>query len=403
MRRMNGIITPGIARVAWCALALCNPSATSTWAEPAATSNAKAEPPGAGLELEVPRSAKVVPAAPTQDVARTSGSVVVASNAFSTARLSYSVTSGGGDLVLVCQNAVVAENETIGGDAVVVAGDLTIRGKVTGDAVCVGGKLVVGPSAQIGGDLVTVGSVAEIDPSAKISGSKVNVASFPLDLMKHLGPLAQAYGKSASAPGGASSRGGQRAVFFFALEVFFFGVLAFVALLMTAFMPARFARVTEHIEGDLGRSALLGLLLMFLLPLGVIILSLTLIITVFGLPLVPLVPLTAAFGLLAGYVALGRALGRRWFFSRGPLAQTLLGLAALQSAAILGDVVGLVAGYDAPVAVALGALGMLVCIAGSFMGLGAIVASGLGKRSMAETVCARNAGPTPPQVAPGSS
>lgn len=303
-----------------------------------------------------------------------------------------------GDLVLVGQNATVAEGETISGDTVVVAGNLAIHGKVNGDAVCVGGKLTVGSTAQIGGDLVTVGSMAEIDPAARISGSKVNVASFPLDLMKHLGPITQAYGEAASRPGGGAKSARHKAVFFFVLEVLFFAVLSFVALLMTTFAPARLACVTGHVEGDFGRSALLGLVLMFALPLAVIIVTLTLIITVFGIPLVPLVPLVAGLALLVGYVALGLALGRRWAGARGPLFQALVGLAALQAAAIIGDVIGLAAGFKAPVVVALGALGMLICIAGSFVGLGALVASCFGKRTLAQTAAARQANAAPPQA-----
>lgn len=306
-----------------------------------------------------------------------------------------SATRAMGDLVLVGQNATVAQGETVTGDAVVVAGDLTIHGKITGEAVCVGGKLTVGPTAEVGGDLVTVGSVARIDPAAKIAGSKVNVASFSFDLLKRLGPIRG----DAAQPQDPVKQARRKAVIFFVLEILFFAALAFLGLLMTTFLPAQFARVTEHIEGDFGRSALLGFLLMFLLPLGVVILVLTLAITVFGLPLVPLVPLAAALGLFAGYVILGHAIGRRCFGSRHPLLQTVLGIALLQAPAILGDAIGLALGFNARIVVVLGAFGMMVCIAGSFIGLGAIFASRFGGRSLAQTVATRQVNTFPPPAA----
>lgn len=377
MRNTNNT-TLSIVRAALCAVGLFQSCALSAWSQEAGATNAPAKPAGSDVQLKLPESPTSIPAPPA---APTTGS--------------------SGDLVLVGQNATVAEGEAISGDAVVVAGNLTVNGKVNGDAVCVGGKLTVGPTAQIGGDLVTVGSVAEIDPAAKIRGSKVNVASFPMDLMKHLGPLTQAYGKAASGSRDRAREARGTAVFFFILEIVFFALLAFIAILMTTFMPAQFARVTEHIEGDFGRSALLGLLLMFVLPVGAVILSLTLVLTMFGLPLVPLVPLAAGLGLLVGYVALGHALGRRWFGAKGPMFQALAGLAALQCAAILGDIIGLAAGPKSAFALALGALGMLICIAGSFVGLGAIVSSHFGKRTLSQTSAARKTGPDiPPPLGP---
>lgn len=350
--------------VALCPLASLAPCRGATDA-----TNTPASPTNAALQLKMPEAAKSTPAPPVTTVRQTSG-----------------------DLVLMGQSAVIGENETVTGAAVVVAGNLTINGKVNGDAVCVGGTLKVGPSAQIGGDLVTVGSAAEIDPAAKIGGNKVNVASFPLDLMKHLGPIVSGHGKVTLATPDRAGKAHHQAVFFFFLEIAFFGLLAFIALLMTTFIPAQFTRVTEHVEGDFGRSALLGLTLMIVLPVALIILA----ITVVGLPLVPLAVLAVGLGQLVGYVAFGHALGHRWFGSRGPMFQTMIGLAVLQAAAILGDIINITTGPRAPLGLALGALGMLIFIAGSFVGLGAIVSSRAGRRSLAQTTAARKPAMIPP-------
>lgn len=303
--------------------------------------------------------------------------VVATTNQAALAAISMNTTSPAtssgqtpGDLVLMGQSAVVEEGETISGSTVVVGGNLTILGKVNQDAVCVGGKLKVGPKAHIGGDLVTVGSVADIDSSAKIGGSKVNVASFPVDIMKRLSPMSELHGKTAreEKPRHDLKR---RAGFFLFLEIAFFALLLFIALLMATFLPAQLGRITEHLIKDFGRSALLGLAVMVVFP----IVLLMLIVTVVGLPLVPLLVLAVVVGQLVGYVALGYALGRRWFDSRGQMAQAIIGLAVLQSPAILGDIIAVASGHPSPLAFLLGALGMLIFIVGSFTGLGALISS----------------------------
>lgn len=292
-----------------------------------------------------------------------------------------------GDLVLMGQSAEVREGETIPGSAVVVAGNLAIHGTVNGDAVCVGGKMTAGPKARIDGDLVTVGSIAEIDPAARIGGSKVNVGSFPPDLIKRLIPMTESHRK-AHRDAKSPEQLKRRAVFFFFLEIVFLTLLLFIALLMTTFLPVQFSNIAEHIHGDFGRSALLGLAVMIVFPLLLLILA----VTVAGLPLVPLALLGAILGQLVGYVALGYALGRVWLGSKGPMIKTVSGLLALQAVAILGDIISLSAGPGAPFAVILGALGVLIFSVGSFIGLGAIISSRAGRRSLAQTMAARGAG-----------
>jgi len=292
-----------------------------------------------------------------------------------------------GDLVLMGQSAEIREGETIPGSAVVVAGNLAIHGTVNGDAVCVGGKMTAGPKARIGGDLVTVGSIAEIDPAARIGGSKVNVGSFAPDLIKRLIPMTESDRKAQRAAKSPEELK-RRAVFFFFLEIVFLALLLFIALLMTTFLPVPFAHIAEHIHGDFGRSALLGLAVMVVFPLLLLILA----VTVAGLPLIPIALLAAILGQLVGYVALGHALGRVWFGSKGPMIKTVAGLLALQAVAILGDIISLSAGPGAPFAVILGALGVLIFSVGSFIGLGAIISSRGGRRSLAQTMEARDAG-----------
>jgi hypothetical protein len=288
-----------------------------------------------------------------------------------------------GDLVLIGESGAVEANEVVTGDAVVIGGNLQIRGIVRGDAVCVGGHLTAGPNAWIGGDLVTVGGAAQIDAAAKVMGNKVNVAPLPLDLFRYLKPGAHPGADNAKAGHGRHNRG--ETVGYLLLGLLFFALLVFVALLMTAFLPAQFGRATEHIEGDFPRSALLGLTLMIVLPAALLALA----VTIIGIPLIPLVVLTTGLGILVGYTAIAHALGRRLAAGKSPFLQTVVGLALLQAAAILGDVIGIAAGPRSLAATGFAALGMLIFIAGGFLGLGAIASSRCGRRTLAQSLAVR--------------
>jgi hypothetical protein len=291
------------------------------------------------------------------------------------------------DLVLIGQGKTIEEGEVVEGDAVVVGADLTVNGTVKGDAVCVGGKLTIGPKAKIRGDAVNVGGKADVDPSARIKGSRVNVVGVPLGILehlKHLDGIDDARDLKAREKGGA----GRFSHRFIALvsELMFFVFLLFVALLMTTFMPRQLGRYDEHLVGDFPRSALLGVAVMILLPLVLLILA----VTIVGIPLIPLLLLAVAVTGLMGYIAFGKVLGRKLVGDKSVMLQLLVGLALLQGASILGDLIALPGGSFALAAGVFKTIGTVIFIGGMFLGLGAVAYSRWGKRTLAQTQAARS-------------
>ena len=73
------------------------------------------------------------------------------------------------------RDIVVQSNDTTSDDAVTVGGKLFVNGEVDGDAVSIGG--IVHINGRITGDLVLIGSSGEIGPNTVVEGSFVNIGS----------------------------------------------------------------------------------------------------------------------------------------------------------------------------------------------------------------------------------
>lgn len=295
----------------------------------------------------------------------------------------------GEDRVAMGHDLVIEKGEVVEGDAVCIYGNLTVKGTVKGDAVSVGGNLMATPTAVVGGDAVAVGGTVDISPGAKIGGEKVTVeGDIPgLKALKWVGIL-----------GDAASDLTKRIVAV-VKEVIFFGFLMLVALLLTAFLPRQFGRVNEHLAGDFPRSTLLGVGIMILLPLALVFMA----VSIVGIPLIPIVVLAAAAAVLVGYVAMARIIGRRLVGEKHVMFQIFIGMLLLQGAALLGDVIALPGGPAEKVGGVFTGVGRIIFIAASGIGMGAVVYSWFGKRTLAETVAAReakkNAKPAPPAQA----
>ena len=313
-------------------------------------------------------------AAPTAAAAGTAATAEAAS-----AEKAATAKEEGGteDRVVVGEDLFIKEGDVVDGDAVVTGGDLTVNGTVTGDAVCTGGDLTVGPKAVISGDAVAIGGKIKVTPGAVISGERVCVGC-GVPGIKSFKFIKKTGGEAGALSGRIVNA---------AAEFVFFGFLIFVALLLTVFLPRQFGRVEEHLAGDFPRSVLVGVAALLLLPLIMLVLA----VTIVGIPLVALLILATLISLLVGYIVLARVLGRKLVGERPVMLQILVGLLLLHGAALLGDVIALPGGVLETVGGIFVGVGWVILIAGSFIGLGAVVYSWFGKRTLAETVAARAA------------
>jgi uncharacterized RDD family membrane protein YckC len=79
-------------------------------------------------------------------------------------------------VVRVGQDLTVAADEDVS-EVVVIAGSLTIDGRVRRDAVVVGGTLRLGPNARVGGSLVSIGTRTDIAPGAVVDRELVVIGA----------------------------------------------------------------------------------------------------------------------------------------------------------------------------------------------------------------------------------
>jgi uncharacterized RDD family membrane protein YckC len=253
-------------------------------------------------------------------------------------------------LVSIGHDVVLKEDETaeavvvIGGSAIIrgrvrdaavaIGGNLDIEGEVGDAAVAVMGNVKAGPGAHIHGDLVTVGGKSDMETGAKVDGH-VQVVDTPIGLphakwlkgwlvhsLFKLRPLAPQVG-------------------------WVWGIWA-VFLLVYLLIAAVFPRPVQACIDELTRrpatSFLMGLLSKLLLPVVLLILT----VTILGIVVVPFVLAALFLGLLVGKVAilewlgltLGRHVGTRGITS--PLGAFLLG-ALIVTVLYLVPVLGLVA------------------------------------------------------------
>lgn len=274
------------------------------------------------------------------------------------------------------EDLTITAGEIITGDIIVYGGDATVDGVVKGDVVCFGGDIRLGPQAEVEGDVVVAGGTVNAAPGARIGGEKVILggSSGNLEKFKKLGRL------------GTEKVGPVKAVVKFTKEVVFFGFLIFVGLLLTVFLPRQFGRVEEHLKDDFPRSALLGVALMVVLPIALLILT----VSIIGLPLVPLIILFALAAALAGYVVFARVLGRRILGEgRHAMLHITVGLLLLQGPALIGAALALPGGAFDDVGKVFRIVATVILLTGAFVGMGAVVYSRFGRRTLEETRAAR--------------
>ncbi len=337
-----------MAAIISAAIATADPEQDATSDSPLAGSDASVEQDYAGIAP--PASSTEVDGAPEDD----------------------DVEGHGESMVQVGESRTIEIGETVEGDAVIIGGNLTIDGIVRGDAVCVGGTLRLGPTAVIEGDAVSVGGRSVIDAAAAVRGDRVSVG-VNLGPIGHLQKLKEAEEEDRS---GFLSR-----LVHLAWEIVFLLFLMFLALLLTVFMPRQAQRIEDHLTGDFPRTSLLGIGIMVLLPLVLLVMT----VTIIGIPLIPLVLLATAVTGLLGYLVFARVLGRRIAGERHALLQILIGLLLLQGASMLGDLVALPGGAFGMFAHILNVIGTIIFLGGNFLGLGAVVYSRWGGRTLDET------------------
>ena len=254
------------------------------------------------------------------------------------------------DSVQVGGNVTVQTNQTVN-DAVAVWGNVTVMGHVQGDAVAVGGNIDLLPGSRVDGDAVAIGGKVNRQPGAVVGGTVTGLG--PSLRLPFIGPNFGHMNRIPFLP------------FFNPFWIFMVAVASLfylvVSLVVALLFPDRVETIGAAILDQPGSTALYGFIA-FLLVLPV---TLILIVSCIGIPLVPIEFLILLAAKLVGRAGVGLAVGRKVGVGLNhPISSTLV--AVLVGALIIGFI------HLIPV------IGWLVAFVLGILGLGAVIMTGFG-------------------------
>jgi hypothetical protein len=233
-------------------------------------------------------------------------------------------------------NRRVAAGDTIAGSIAAWHGTLDVAGRVDGNAVAIGGDLVIRPGAVVGGDALAVGGEVR-NEGGTVAGEMRSLSALTV------GPLP-------TTPPRSAAQTARRSV---SLAVGWYLVLAAIGLAVVLFARGNLETISERIRRDFTRSFLYGLAGQLLLVPALLVTIVALAITVIGIILIPFAIvgfcLAVAGALALGFVAMSFVIGdaaMRWRGAavaggRAQLLQFLLiGLSIYLVLWVIGGAVG---------------------------------------------------------------
>jgi hypothetical protein len=285
-----------------------------------------------------------------------------------------------GDRVRIFGDVHVAEGEVLAGQAVAVMGSVRIDGEVGDQVVAVMGSVHLGPRAVVRGDIVSVGGRIHRASGSEVRGDVTEVAlggpiiegrrGWPIVV----GPRVGVWDGFGAVPRLVGST----------FRLLLLALLAAVALLVARPVVEG---ASERVRQFPLHSILIGMVALLLVGPLLLLLSMVLIISIVGLPLlltIPFVLLALVLMALAGFSGTAHAAGE-WAGRRLNLAATSpyvavsLGVVLILFPLLLGRVVALAGWWGNPVAMLLVAAGFAVEFLAWSAGFGAVLTNGFGR------------------------
>lgn len=231
--------------------------------------------------------------------------------------------------------------EMVVNDVIVIDGNLTVLGRVEGNAVVVGGTMTLKRGSRVGGDVVVVGEISK-DPDAEVIGKITQI------YMSHFIPSVIDFFK------------GGWMVFWAAISLLVLLGFLGLSVLVVALVPEHMGAIALSLERSFLSMFLWGALwIMLIVPIAVL-----LAISIVGIVLIPFEVLLVALALLIGYIASAIFIGKKIFTAMNKQVTPFL-------SAILGIVILFLIGFI-PIAGAMAKAVFLIA------GFGAVVTSKLG-------------------------
>ena len=277
-------------------------------------------------------------------------------------------------LVRVGGSVTVDEDEIVEGDVVVIGGDVTVNGQVTGDVVAIGGSIRLGPHADIGKDVATIGSSIRRARGARVGGKVNEIGPGRIGLSGwriRRGPFWTRFG----GPWAFGS--------LFALMSTMARLIVLCVCVSIVMLIGRdyVERVGARAAAEPVKAGLVGVLAQLLFVPLLIMSILVLVVTIIGIPLLALIPfalLGLVIILLVGFSAVAFDVGRLvtarlGWSSQSPYATAIIGIVAVLSPLLAARLIGLAGGgLLFPLALALLALGLLCEYLAWTVGFGAV-------------------------------
>jgi hypothetical protein len=218
----------------------------------------------------------------------------------------------GGDRVLSGDQSIGPGQRV--GSLVVLRGDVRLEpGASAEEVVAVLGSVEIGPGARVAGEVVSVGGDVRVAPGGRIAGQAVSVGGL---VVIDEGGMVEGEQVSVHVPGlpGALSMLGTRPAFGLrdsplltvARAAALFAVLFVLGLLLVTVAPRRVERVGATLQNAPLQAVVTGLLGTLALP----VLTLLLVVTVIGIPLVAVQVVAVVVAWLLGFTGLALIVGR---------------------------------------------------------------------------------------------
>lgn len=267
----------------------------------------------------------------------------------------FDIHDGGTGIVRIWSDAHVAPGEVVDGEVVAVFGSVTVEGTVTREVVAVFGSVYLKPGARVNGDVVSIGGAIEQAEGVSIKGESVQLGLAPFT-----------FGLPA------------RSVILFSIGAGWL-VSMFTGWIFALMFPSGMLRVGTVVERRPAASFFLGILS---IP-GFFIALILLCITVIGIPLAILLPmsymLVGYIGQLVATAVLGARLSRR-SLSDGFMLPLLIGTLFVAGLLGVGALMLVGGGASQPVAFFLLLSGALLLLGLGALGTGAALLSRFGTR-----------------------
>lgn len=200
-----------------------------------------------------------------------------------------------GNLLVIGGTATISQGASMTGDVVLIGGTISVFGTVTGEIVATGGAVNVEDAAVINGDLVMIGANLNRSSLARINGQVTEQVPGILEFQP-------------SSPNEASSGSfGSNTLDKLLKSTYQSLALGILAGLIGLLLPRQLKRVAETIVQEPVTSGGIGLLASILIPIVLVILSITIIL----IPVAVLSAVVITLAFLLGYVSVGYEVGQR--------------------------------------------------------------------------------------------